>query len=234
MLIIDVLIVIVIVSLFYFLNLTGILPIAACIAVALLLHFGLAGVLQVKQKKDKEEKLIADQKNRINKKIQELRSRIESSESDVPDEILELVKDFIKALSYFENKKKVLFEISSDKSLKRDLDASEDYLIGLSERLEVKLKILKVIDRNDYHFDTISDDVEEIVSTANELVNKMDDLLVEVSRSDDYYDSEEQKRESINESIERLRQVREQNKALLVEDPDEGFLLKSSGSNIGI
>ena len=93
---------------------------------------------------------------------------------------------------------------------------------------------MKVIDKYDYHFETIVGDIEAIVSTGKEIITGMDDLLVEASKSDDDFDSAEEKKERIKASSNRMKQVRERNKSLLDKDPDEGFLLSSSGSNLGI
>ncbi len=232
MLIIDVIILIVSIGLFYLLNLTGILSIVAIAGIAFLLHSAFAVAFQAMEKKKEEKKKIEVRENQINVKINDLKEL----SNDVPDEVEELLKSYIKVLADFNTKKRILLEImTDDASLKRDVEDSEDYLVGLSERLDVKIKILKVIDKYDYHFETIVSDIEEIVSTGKEIITGMDDLLVEASKSDDDFDSAEEKKERIKASSDRMKQVRERNKSLLDKDPDEGFILSSSGSSdIGI
>ncbi len=232
MLLIDVIIAIIAVALFYLLNLTGFLPIITIIGAAVLVHFASLIAFQAKDKKDEEKKKLNFRKEQVNRRINDLKKLSEN----VPDEVGDLLKSFVAVLANFNTKKKILLEImTDDESLKRDLEDSEDYLVGLSERLDVKIKILKVIDKYDYHFETIVGDIEAIVSTGKEIITGMDDLLVEASKSDDDFDSAEEKKERIKASSNRMKQVRERNKSLLDKDPDEGFLLSSSGSsNLGI
>ena len=232
MLLIDVIIAIIAIALFYLLNLTGFLPIITILGAAVLVHFASLIAFQVKDKKDEEKKKLNFRKDQVNRRINDLKKLSEN----VPDEVGDLLKSFVAVLANFNTKKKILLEImTDDESLKRDLEDSEDYLVGLSERLDVKIKILKVIDKYDYHFETIVGDIEAIVSTGKEIITGMDDLLVEASKSDDDFDSAEEKKERIKASSNRMKQVRERNKSLLDKDPDEGFLLSSSGSsNLGI
>lgn len=224
--IIDVIIIVCVIGLFYFLNLTGILPIVLCIGVGVLLHFASASVLQVIKKKAEEEQLIHDQENRIQNVIQKF--------TDISIDGFDLIEDFVDSMSDFERKKKVLLEISNDAFVRNEVSDAEDYLVRLSERLEIKLKILEAVDRYDMAYDAIIEDIQKIVSTANEYVDEFGNFLVEVGRSKDDDDDDEKKRK-LSKSTDRMKEIKEQSKALFEEDPNEGlFVTTSSGSQFRI
>ena len=224
--IIDVIIVVCVIGLFYLLNLTGILPIVLCIGVGVLLHFASASVLQVIKKKAEEEQLIHDQENRIQNVIQKF--------SDISIDGYDLIEDFVDSMSDFERKKKVLLEISNDAFVRNEVSDAEDYLVRLSERLEIKLKILKAVDRYDLAYDAIIEDIKTIVSTTKEYVDEVGNFLVQVGRSKDDDDDDEKKRK-LSKSTDRMKEIKEQSKALFEEDPNEGlFVTTSSGSQFRI
>lgn len=224
--IIDVIIVVCVIGLFYLLNLTGILPIVLCIGVGVLLHFASAGVLQVIKKKAEEKQLIHDQENRIQNVIQKF--------SDISIDDYDLIEDFVDSMSDFERKKKVLLEISNDAFVRNEVSDAEDYLVRLSERLEIKLKILKAVDRYDLAYDAIIEDIKTIVSTTKEYVDEVGNFLVQVGRSKDDDDDDEKKRK-LSKSTDRMKEIKEQSKALFEEDPNEGlFVTTSSGSQFRI
>ena len=224
--IIDVIIVVCVIGLFYLLNLTGILPIVLCIGVGVLLHFASAGVLQAIKKKAEEEQLIHDQENRIQNVIQKF--------SDISIDDYDLIEDFVDSMSDFERKKKVLLEISNDAFVRNEVSDAEDYLVRLSERLEIKLKILKAVDRYDLAYDAIIEDIKTIVSTTKEYVDEVGNFLVQVGRSKDDDDDDEKKRK-LSKSTDRMKEIKEQSKALFEEDPNEGlFVTTSSGSQFRI
>lgn len=224
--IIDVIIVVCVIGLFYLLNLTGILPIVLCIGVGVLLHFVFASVLQAIKKKAEEEQLIHDQENRIQNVIQKF--------SDISIDGYDLIEDFVDSMSDFERKKKVLLEISNDAFVRNEVSDAEDYLVRLSERLEIKLKILKAVDRYDLAYDAIIEDIKTIVSTTKEYVDEVGNFLVQVGRSKDDDDDDEKKRK-LSKSTDRMKEIKEQSKALFEEDPNEGlFVTTSSGSQFRI
>lgn len=224
--IIDVIIVVCVIGFFYLLNLTGILPIVLCIGVGVLLHFASAGVLQAIKKKAEEKQLIHDQENRIQNVIQKF--------TDISIDGYDLIEDFVDSMSDFERKKKVLLEISNDAFVRNEVSDAEDYLVRLSERLEIKIKILKAVDRYDMAYDAIIEDIQKIVSTANEYVDEFGNFLVEVGRSKDDDDDDEKKRK-LSKSTDRMKEIKEQSKALFEEDPNEGlFVTTSSGSQFRI
>ena len=97
--------------------------------------------------------------------------------------------------------------------------------------MERKLKILEALDRYDDAYDAIISDIKEIVSTTDEFVTEFGNLLVEVGRSNDD-DDDDERRQQLSKSTDRLRDIREQSKKLLEEDPDDGLFVVSSGSQI--
>ncbi|MBR3324510.1 MAG: hypothetical protein IKG14_00465 [Clostridia bacterium] len=221
---VDVIIVVSIISLFYLMSLTGIVPIAVCIGAGVVLHFTAGGIIRIIEKRGKEIKLIEKQENRIQFIVQEFSSiSIGSS----------LIENFVDSLKDFVRKKKVLLEISNDAFVRNEVFSAEDYLVRLSERLERKLKILEALDRYDDAYDAIISDIKEIVSTTDEFVTEFGNLLVEVGRSNDD-DDDDERRQQLSKSTDRLRDIREQSKKLLEEDPDDGLFVVSSGSQIRI
>ena len=224
--IIDVIIIVCVIGLFYLLNLTGILPIVLSIGVGVLLHFASAGVLQVIKKKAEEKQLIHDQENRIQNVIQKF--------SDISIDDYDLIEDFVDSMSDFERKKKVLLEISNDAFVRNEVSDAEDYLVRLSERLEIKLKILKAVDRYDIAYNDVIEDIKTIVSTTRDYVDEVGNFLVQVGRSKDDDDDDEKKRKLLK-STDRMKEIKEQSKALFEEDPNEGFFVTtSSGSQFRI
>ncbi len=224
--IIDVIIVVCVIGLFYLLNLTGILPIVLCIGVGVLLHFVFASVLQGIKKKAEEEQLIHDQENRIQNVIQKF------SGISIDDD--GTIEDFVDSMSDFERKKKVLLEISNDAFVRNEVSDAEDYLVRLSERLEIKLKILKAVDRYDIAYNDVIEDIKTIVSTTKDYVDEVGNFLVQVGRSKDDDDDDEKKRK-LSKSTDRMKEIKEQSKALFEEDPNEGlFVTTSSGSQFRI
>ena len=224
--IIDVIIVVCVIGLFYLLNLTGILPIVLCIGVGVLLHFVFASVLQVIKKKAEEEQLIHDQENRIQNVIQKFTG------ISIDDD--GTIEDFVDSMSDFERKKKVLLEISNDAFVRNEVSDAEDYLVRLSERLEIKLKILKAVDRYDIAYNDVIEDIKTIVSTTKDYVDEVGNFLVQVGRSKDDDDDDEKKRK-LSKSTDRMKEIKEQSKALFEEDPNEGFFVTtSSGSQFRI
>lgn len=226
---IDILIVIFLIGLFYFLNLTGILPIVVCIVGGLLLHFAFAGVFNRIEKKKEEEKLIYDQENRIQNVILKF-----SENSTCSDEIYRWVRDFTASLSDFLKKKEVLLEISNDAFIRNEISEAEDYLIRLADRLDTKLKIVGAVDEYDVAYDDITADIKKIASITEAYVQEIGKLLVEVGRSKDDDDDDERKKR-ISKSTDRLKEIRKESSKLFEEEPIEGlFVATSSGSNFNI
>ena len=225
LIIIDIIIVGCVVFIFYFLNLTGILPIVVCIVAGLLLHFSSVVVLQAIKKKNDEKNLIYNQENRIQNVIWKF-ANISIGYG--------LIEDFVDSMSDFAKKKKVLLEISNDSFVKNEISDAEDYLIILSERLETKLKILEAVDQDDRAYDDIIDDIKKIVSTTIDYVGEVENLLVEVGRSKDD-DDDDEKKQKLSKSTNRLKEIREQSNKLFEEDFNEGLFVTSSFENhIGI
>ena len=229
--ILNILLVVGAVGFFFFLKLSGIIPIIATIGVAFAIHLVAGKFLDNKEEKKIIETIKEDdEKPKIKLPLSQIVNDLaEDFYGDSVDQFGDCVESFSK-------KQMALMQIikltgENSEYIKNASDDAEDYLRALAKRLRIKLTALGALDENDYQYEETQDEIDSLISKTRELLKVYSSLLTEASKVNDDEGTDDTQ---LKNAIAKLKSVREENSEIFEDVSSKGLFVTSSGSNLGI
>lgn len=217
---IDIAMVVVAFGLFWFLNLTGILPIIFTIVSAVAIHLVASRFLS---KKDEQKELEEYKKNKLKRRFQEMREKYRENDDN------EFIDDFEGIVEQFYNIKDALYKLlalnddNQGDYIRKLSEDTEEYIISLMKELEEIFIVLSAV-TNPETRDEEYESAETIIKLATETLKKYAGVLVEVRKNEGKIERNDPDLEA---AVEALKSVRRNNtiqptKGLFVETASGG------------
>lgn len=229
--ILNILLVVGAVGVFFFLKLSGIIPIVATIGVAFAIHLVAGNFLDNKEEKKIIETIKEDdEKPKIKLPLSQIVNDLkEEFYSDSLDEFGDCVESFSK-------KQIALMQIikltgENSEYIQNASDDAEDYLRALAKRLRIKLTALGALDECDFQYEETQDEIDSLISKSRELLKVYSSLLAEASKVNDDEGTDDTQ---LKNAIAKLKSVREENSEIFEDISSKGLFVTSSGNNMGI
>ena len=230
--ILNILLVVGAVGVFFFLKLSGIIPIIATIGVAFAIHLVAGNFLDNKEEEKKIIETIEENDEKPQRKLplsQIVNDLAEDFNGDSVDQFGDCVESFSK-------KQMALMQIikltgENSEYIKNASDDAEDYLRALAKRLRIKLTALGALDEYDYQYEETQDEIDSLISKSRELLKVYSSLLAEASKVNDDEGTDDTQ---LKNAIAKLKSVREENSEIFEDISSKGLFVTSSGNNMGI
>lgn len=217
---IDIAMVVVAFGLFWFLNLTGILPIIFTIVSAVAIHLVASRFLS---KKDEQKELEEYKKNKLKRRFQEMREKYRENDDN------EFIDDFEGIVEQFYNIKDALYKLlalnddNQGDYIRKLSEDTEEYIISLMKELEEIFIVLSAVTNLETR-DEEYESAETIIKLATETLKKYAGVLVEVRKNEGKIERNDPDLEA---AVEALKSVRRNNtiqptKGLFVETASGG------------
>ena len=217
---IDIAMVVVAFGLFWFLNLTGILPIIFTIVSAVAIHLVKK---KKKKKKDEQKELEEYKKNKLKRRFQEMREKYRENDDN------EFIDDFEGIVEQFYNIKDALYKLlalnddNQGDYIRKLSEDTEEYIISLMKELEEIFIVLSAVTNLETR-DEEYESAETIIKLATETLKKYAGVLVEVRKNEGKIERNDPDLEA---AVEALKSVRRNNtiqptKGLFVETASGG------------
>ena len=217
---IDIAMVVVAFGLFWFLNLTGILPIIFTIVSAVAIHLAASKVLS---KKDEQKELEEYKKNKLKRRFQEMREKYRENDDNG------FIDDFEGIVEQFYNIKEALYKLlalnddNQGDYIRKLSEDTEEYIISLMKELEEIFIVLSAVTNSETR-DEEYESAENIIRLATETLKKYAGVLVEVRKNEGKIERNDPDLEAAVEALKSVRKnsTIQPSKGLFVETASGG------------